>query len=194
MPEQLSLPGIDPPRPPTDRLFFALLPDAAAAARIAALARRLRGEVGLKGRPLATGRFHVTLHFCGDHVGFPEALAASLQRAADRISLPPFPVRFDRAGSFAGRPRKRPFVLLGGGGLARLHAMRDLLGEAMTAQGLGSLVDARFTPHVTLLYDDLRAPEAQVEPIEWMAQEFVLIDSLLGQTRHVPLGRWPLKG
>lgn len=103
-------------------------------------------------------------------------------------------MRLDRACSFAGPPRKRPFVLLGDGGLGQLHTLRDLLGEAMTAQGLGPFVGARFTPHVTLLYDDLRVPETAIEPIEWVAQEFVLVDSLLGQTRHVPLGRWPLKG
>ncbi|HET7794763.1 MAG TPA: RNA 2',3'-cyclic phosphodiesterase [Rhizobacter sp.] len=192
MPEQLSLPGIEPPRAPTDRLFFALLPDAAAASRIAALARRLKAELGLKGRPLAMDRFHVTLHFFGDHLGLPEGLVAALRQAAGRVTVPPFRLTFDRAGSFAGRPRKRPFVLRGDEGLVSLMAFQKSLGEAMKAVGLGRLVDMRFTPHVTLLYDDRLVPDMVIEPIEWVANEFVLVDSLLGQTRHVPLARWPL--
>jgi 2'-5' RNA ligase len=35
------------------------------------------------------------------------------------------------------------------------------------------------------------APE-KVAPIAWRAREFVLVHSLLGQTRHIPLARWPL--
>ncbi|MGY4828874.1 RNA 2',3'-cyclic phosphodiesterase [Sphaerotilaceae bacterium SBD11-9] len=192
MPEQLSLPGIEPPRAPTDRLFFALLPDAAAAVRIAALARRLKAELGLKGRPLATDRFHVTLHFFGDHVGLPDGLVTALQQAAGRVVAPPFKLAFDRASSFAGRPRKRPFVLRGDEGLASLMAFQQSLGEAMKSVGLARLVDTRFTPHVTLLYDARLVPDIEIEPVEWVANEFVLVDSLLGQTRHVPLARWPL--
>jgi 2'-5' RNA ligase len=33
-----------------------------------------------------------------------------------------------------------------------------------------------------------------VEPIRWTVREFVLVHSLLGQTRHVPLARWSLGG
>lgn len=194
MTEQLLLPGIEPAREPTDRLFFALLPDAATAARVAELARSVREELGLKGKPLATSRFHVTLHFMGDHVGLPEALVASLQNAAGRVSVPPFRVAFDRVGSFAGKPRRRPLVLRGDEGLVDLSAFRRALGDAMGDVGLGRLVDARFTPHMTLLYDDRLVPEMAVPPVEWVAREFVLIDSLLSQARHVPMGRWSLNG
>lgn len=194
MPEQLSLPGIEPSRAPTDRLFFALLPDAAAAARIAAVARTLKSDLGLKGRPLAVDRFHITLHFLGDHVGLPEPLVAALRQVAGRVALPPFRVAFDRAVSFTGKPRRRPFVLRGDNGLAAVMDLQQQLGDAMRAFGLDHLIDARFTPHVTLLYDDRTLPEMPVEPIEWTVSEFVLVDSLIGQARHVPLARWPLSG
>ena len=62
MPEQLLFPGFEAARQPTDRLFFAILPDRATAVRIAQLAQHLRAEHGLKGRPLLTNRLHVTLH------------------------------------------------------------------------------------------------------------------------------------
>lgn len=195
MAEQFTLEGFEPPPRATDRLFFALLPDAPAAQRVGALAKKLKAEHGLKGRPLAVSRFHVTLHFFGDHPGLPQALVDGVSSAASELRCAPFDVVFDHAMSFAGRPRKRPFVLRGGDeGLAALFAFRRALGDAMTRRGLGRLVDARFTPHVTLLYDDQLLPAQPVEPIVWRVNEFVLVDSLLGQTRHVPLARWKLEG
>jgi len=47
---------------------------------------------------------------------------------------------------------------------------------------------------VTLLYDDCSVAEQAVETICWTAREFVLVHSLIGQTLHVPLARWPLRG
>lgn len=195
MAEQLLLPGIVPPKRPTDRLFFALLPDAPAATAIADLAKRLKVEHGLKGRPLATSRFHVTLHFFGDHAGLPQALVDGLSAAASEVRCAPFEVAFDQAVSFPGRPRKRPFVLRGSeAGLAALMDFRRGLSEALVRQGLGQLVDANYTPHVTLLYDGQRLPPQPVAPIAWRVNEFALVDSLIGQARHVPLARWPLQG
>lgn len=194
MPEQLILEGFDPPPRPTDRLFFALLPEAPAAAAIAAVAKGLKAEHGLRGRVLATSRFHVTLHFFGDHVGLPAALVEGLSAAASSVRFSPFDVVFDHAMSFAGRPRKRPFVLRGHDeGLAALMDFRRSLSNALVRHGVGHLVDARFTPHVTLLYDDQLRPPQPVGPVVWRAREFVLIDSLLSKTLHVPLARWPLQ-
>ncbi|HEY0818781.1 MAG TPA: RNA 2',3'-cyclic phosphodiesterase [Rhizobacter sp.] len=188
MPEQL----VDP-SPPTDRLFFALYPDAPTAQRIAGVAKQLKAEHGLRGRPLAQARFHVTLHFLGDHLGLPQALVETLVSAASELRHDPFDVRFDHAVSFTGRPRRRPLVLRGSDdGLAALMAFRESLGDALVRRGLGSLVEAHFTPHVTLIYDDQLVRAQPVEPIAWRVREFMLVDSLIGQTRHVPLARWAL--
>lgn len=43
-----------------------------------------------------------------------------------------------------------------------------------------------------LLYDPQGIAEHAIEPIRWTAREFVLVHSLLGRSRHVPLGRWAL--
>jgi 2'-5' RNA ligase len=190
----LSLEGPAPPPRATDRLFFALLPDAPAAAAIASTAKRLKAEHGLKGRVLANSRLHVTLHFFGDHVGLPQALVDALSAAASQLHHAPFDVSFDHAMSFAGRPRRRPFVLRGSDeGLAALMDFRRALSEALARHGLDHLVEARFTPHVTLLYDPQLRPRQPIEPIVWRVREFVLVDSLIGQSRHVPLARWPLQ-
>jgi hypothetical protein len=96
MPEQFSLSGFDD-APKTDRLFFAIFPDAAAAARIAQLAQRLRSEHGLKAKPLGTERFHITLHHLGDYTGLPQRVVAEAMRAAATIAMPQFELTFDRA-------------------------------------------------------------------------------------------------
>ena len=196
MPEQSSLPGFGAvPQQPTDRLFFAIFPDANASARIAQLAQQLRGEHELHGRPLAPERFHVTLHHLGDYAGVPRDVVAMADKAATAVTtMAPFEVAFDRVASFSSAPRNRPFVLRGGDGVAALMEFQQALGMAMKKAGLGRWAKPGYTPHVTLLYDDRSVAEQAVETISWTAREFVLVHSLLGQTRHVALARWPLRG
>ena len=194
MPEQASLPGFDAAPKPTDRLFFAIFPDADAAARIARLAQQLRGEHGLHGTPLKPERFHVTLHHLGDYAGLPPHIIAMAGEAAAAVVTPPFEVAFDRAASFSSAPRNRPFVLRGGAGVAALTAFQQALGMAMGKVGLERWAKPVYTPHVTLLYDGRSVAEQAIAPIRWTAHEFVLVQSLIGQSRHVPLARWPLHG
>jgi RNA 2',3'-cyclic 3'-phosphodiesterase len=92
MPEQLSLAGFDTAPRPTDRLFFALLPDAETAAHIAQCSQHLRRKHGLIGRPIATERFHITLHFVGDYVGLPPRIIVAVSDAVATIAIPPFDV------------------------------------------------------------------------------------------------------
>ncbi|MDP2449481.1 MAG: RNA 2',3'-cyclic phosphodiesterase [Polaromonas sp.] len=192
MPEQSFLPGFEAAPRPTDRLFFAIYPDAAAAAQIARLAQQLRAEHGLQGKPLKPERFHVTLHHLGDYAGLPQDLVAAACGAAASVAAAPFDVTFDRVASFTSAPRNRPFVLRGDDGLAPLAAFQQSLGEALKKTVLGRWAKPGFTPHVTLLYDDRSVPAQAVTPVSWTAREFVLVHSLMGQTLHVPLARWPL--
>jgi RNA 2',3'-cyclic 3'-phosphodiesterase len=192
MAEQFALERFNPPPKPTDRLFFAIFPSADIAERIAQLAQQLRAKHGLKGKLLATGRFHVTLHHLGDFVGLPQAIVATACEAAASVAMPPFDVAFDRAMSF-NRPSNRPFVLRGGAGLAALMPFQQALSTALNHAGLGDgKANAHFTPHVTLLYDDRDVAEQAIEPITWAVNEFVLMRSLIGKAQHIPLARWAL--
>ena len=193
MPGQLSLAGFDAAPQPTDRLFFALFPDADTAAYIAKLAQHLRGEHGLKGRPLAAARFHITLHFIDDYVSLPPRIVAAVSEAVATVAIPPFDVRLDRAKSFCDKSRNRPFVLLPGEEIAPLTALQRALGVAMTKAHVGQRAARHFNPHLTLLYDDRCVEEDAIETIAWTAREFVLVHSLIGRTRHVSLARWPLR-
>jgi RNA 2',3'-cyclic 3'-phosphodiesterase len=193
--EQGSLIGFDETPRLTDRLFFALLPDSAAAGRIAALQQRLRHELGLKGRPIAVERLHVTLNHLGDHVGLPADIVEQARRAGEAAAAAaPFELTFDRVASFRGRNSNLPFVMQGGAGVEASKAFQLRLADAMNRAGLGRHIDKRFTPHVTLMYDDRTVPETAVDPVSWVASELVLVRSLLGQTTHLPLARWPLAG
>lgn len=189
MSEQLNL--LDPVRT-TDRLFFALFPDPDTAGQIAELAAQLRGRHGLTGRPLSPERFHITLTHLGDYEGLPADLVAKARQAGDRVTAPAFRPHFDRAGSFSGRSGNRPFVLQSSESETPVTAFQRILAQAMMGTGLGRKAGP-YSPHVTLLYDDAMIATHPVEPVAWTAGEFVLVHSLLGQTKHVILDRWPLE-
>lgn len=188
------LPGAPLPAGPaprvTDRLFFALYPDAAAAQRIGELTRQLRAEHGLKGQPVAPERLHVTLLFMGNHAGLPEALVAAAMRAAGRLRAGAFELVFDRVASLSGRPGKRPLVLLGQSGLQALCGFQSKLAASLSGAPLQP--EGRpYLPHLTLLYDNERVPERAIEPIHWIAGEFRLMHSLIGKGQHRVLRSWP---
>jgi len=192
MSEQLSLPSFPGAQPPTDRLLFAIFPPAAVAAEMERTAQTLRTRHNLSGKPLARDRFHITLVHLGDYHGLPAGLTAEATAAGTAVSHPSFEIVFDRAGSFAAKSRSLPYVLRGDGGLARLMAFQQALGVELKKTGLHRFVGPQFTPHVTLLYDARLVPEEPLDPVGWPVTEFVLLHSLLGQTRYIELGRWSL--
>lgn len=195
MPEQISLFETGGPlqkQPPTDRLFFAIFPDRAASERIATLAKQLRREHELKGAPLKTDRFHITLHHLGDHPSLRQDIIEQASASARTIAVPKFRIVFDRVMSFSRRSGKRPFVLRGDAGLEELIAFRYSLSLAMQKVGLAEYANTTFTPHLTLLYDEQSVAEQPIDTIEWTACELVLVHSLLGKTEHRHLATWPL--
>lgn len=189
---QPSLPGIDTPIP-TDGLFFAIFPEADAAESITKLRQDLGGKHGLSGKFLAEEHFHISLHHVGNFVGLPQAILAMAGKAAAAAAAvtPSFEVVFDRAMSFAGSPGNHPFVLCGSDGAVALTALHQALGVAMQRAGF-KLRKSHYTPHITLLYGDRRISEQIVEPVAWTVREFVLVRSLLGRGKYVPLARWTL--
>jgi len=174
---------------PLDNLFFALLPDAEAAEKMASLAKHKCREHGLKGKPLLTSRFHVTLLRLGQFAGLPTHLIETATSVASEIKFPPFRIEFDCASSF-GKRGDLPFVLGGGEGVEGVSAFQQILRVEMARTGLG--IKSAFTPHVTLLYDSCCVPKQNVDPVGWKVRDFVLVRSLVGRTKHIILDRWPL--
>jgi 2'-5' RNA ligase len=185
---QLSLPGLA--AAPTDRLFFALMPEAPAAAQAGELVETLRGACRLTGRALPSRRLHVTLHHVGDFAGLPDAVVARAKAAGDGLKQQGFAIRLDRAGSFLRKQRTLPLVLRGGAGVIPLIAFQDALGKSLAHRGFRP--SSHYTPHMTLLYDSRYVEARDVPPVEWSAKEFVLIRSFIGKSRYEMLGRWAL--
>ncbi len=176
-----------------DRIFFACLPGAEIATRIHVLAETLKREQGFTGTLILPEHLHVTLFHLGDWQVLPQEIVEIAKRAAAEVVVPPFAVTFPRVESFNNRTGIYPFVLTGEA--SPWSALRNTLGAALRKNGLGGAVhlEDAFKPHVTLLRDQHRAKSLHADPIVWPVRDFVLIHSLLGQTKHVHLGRWPLR-
>jgi RNA 2',3'-cyclic 3'-phosphodiesterase len=192
-PDQPSLPGIEDAPALRHRLFFALVPDAEAAARLTHISGQLRKANSLAGKPITTEHLHITLHHLGDYPepGVPPEMLEKARVAGDSLNMPSFEVTFDCVMSFF-KTANHPFILRGKAGLDRTRAFQEALGRAMVKAHLGHCVDTRFTPHMTLSYEKRNVPEQAIEPVSWTARELVLVHSLIGQTRHIHLARWPL--
>jgi 2'-5' RNA ligase len=173
-------------------LFFSVFPDPQTASQIALVARDLRCEFGLKGQPLLPARFHCSLYGFGNPGIASQTVIAKLKEAASVVAAAPFKVSFNCVMSFSNPPANRPLVLVGDDGVVGLVRLHSSLCSAMREAGLRPRKDSSFTPHLTLLYDARQIDERPIKPIGWTVSEFVLVLSLIGKTRHVPLDRWQL--
>ena len=194
---QASFPGFEPEPELTDRIFFAVMPDGAAIAGINLLAAELAARHGMRGRPVADAKLHATLCNLGDFPGVPASLVARAGQAAASVAAatPAFDVAFDTAQTFVNRSRNRPFVLTGGDGVAGLKALYKDLAQALLKAGIAGNPPS-YTPHITLLYDDVTAAPEPVPAIRWTVRELVLLHSRIGQNQpaYSTLARWPLAG
>lgn len=186
----------EPSRPwRRERLFFGILPDADACARIAAVRDRLIADHRLEGAPIEPKRLHISLHHVGDYPRLQERFVGWAELAARTVSADPVDVTLEIAHSFGAPPsrngglRPRPLVLLADGG--SLRELHETLGSAMRKVGLRA--GTRFVPHMTLLYGPKAAPTRQIEPLRFAATHFSLIHSERGLRRYNVLNRWPLR-
>jgi len=194
MADQFSLDGFEPPAEPTDRLFFALLPDQAAAERVAGLTQQWRRDHGLAARPIPAERLHVTLHHLGDYLGVPTHIVAEASRVAAGLRISPFTIVLDHLATFSGKPGRLPLILRGRGhGVAEVSGLQAALEMALIRAGMAKGPRAGYTPHLTLLYGDRLVQEQAIDPIVWPVREFVLVRSLMGRANYTVIGRWPLR-
>lgn len=190
-PSQSSLFDSAPPLP-TDRLFLGLFPDISAIARIDSLGAQALQRNNLRVPRQKPERLHVTLFHIGDWAGLPQDTVAAASSAAASLKAEPFEICFDEVATFAGRLGKHPLVLKSAQVTDSLYSFREKLGQELTRAGLGRSVSRGFEPHVTLAYAPTLIAAEVVEPVRWSVHDFVLIHSLLGQTRYIELGRWQL--
>jgi 2'-5' RNA ligase len=166
-------------------LFFAVRPPEDEARRILELGVSLP----LGGKPLRADRLHISLLALVWNDLVPEGLIEEASDAAQTVVMPPVRVVFDRAVGAS-----KSALLRASEPLEALAILRERLGFALKRAGVDFVLSERFAPHVTLLYGGRPMPEIEIDPITWVADEFVLIDSHIGLTHHETVGRWPLKG
>ncbi|MFD1610290.1 2'-5' RNA ligase family protein [Sphingomonas tabacisoli] len=154
-------------------------PPPAVAAQIAALPR----NDAKRGPEL----LHVTLALLFDlHRAPPDWLPTTIA-ALDAFDGTAFPLAFDRI-------ENRKAVTL---------RTRDPLPEARAFQAalIRHLVSARAPlmlgttpePHLTINYGGDRLRAEKIAPIGWTVEEILLVESVVGQTRHVEHGCWKLR-
>ena len=151
---------------PTQRLFFALWPQPELREQLARLAR----DVPADGNPVADHNLHLTLVFLGNIT----ADARNCLSAAAELRAPRFTLTLDQIGYWL-----KPRVLwLGVSDIPdALVALVDGLNAALTKCGL-TPEQRSYQPHVTLLRKAGRPKrEFLVQPFEWKAESFCLVES-----------------
>jgi 2'-5' RNA ligase len=186
MGDQLSFGFGDTPVPTrNDLLYFAVLPEPAAAKCAIETARELKAKYGLSGRPYPPERLHISLAGLGRFRSLPPEVTDRACEIGRRIRMSPFRVALDRVSSFR-TGSSRALVLRCSEGTGMLQAIQRQIIDLMHLQY------RPFEPHLTLLYDSRTVPEVPVEPIAWQVRDVVLVHSLYGEGRHHHLQRWPL--
>ena len=168
------------------RLFFALWPDAAVAARLHQAAQTAHAACG--GRLMHRETLHVTLAFLGD---VPAARMADIEAAAAGIVAAPFTLELDRLGYW-----KHNRILWAGCTQvpAALTRLADSLAQDLRAAGF-ELETRPFAVHATLLRDaHCTAAVPPPAAIRWPLADFALVGSRRGPdgSRYEVLKRWPL--
>jgi RNA 2',3'-cyclic 3'-phosphodiesterase len=168
------------------RLFFALWPDVAVRATIAALAQEVGRASG--GRATAAALIHLTLSFLGDQ---PADRLAALHALAGGVAARGFVLALDEIGCF----RRTRIAWLGASApQPKLAVLHSELAAALRAGGFP--VDERaYAPHLTLARRIGRSIRRRLpEPILWPVGSFVLVASELGDERpsYRVIAEWPL--
>jgi RNA 2',3'-cyclic 3'-phosphodiesterase len=188
---QGSLPGFDLPVA-TDRLFLAIFPDPAYAARFETFAAKHLAARRMDGKPVEASRLHLTLFHLGDYTELPPDLINRAAEALSHLQAEPFSIRFDQIGSFNNRSSYGDFVLTASDSNEALYAVHRQLAGHLNTAALNAYTKGSFTPHMTLAYNKPTVPFQPIEPVLWPAYEVALIHSLLGKTRHIRVAGKPL--
>lgn len=167
------------------RLFFAVWPDAAAAAALARLARDVARLA--EGRATAGEKIHLTLAFLGE---VPAERSQAAVQAARGVAFAPFSMAFDRVGSF----RVAQVAWAGSREVPEaLAALQSALAARLSAAGFA--LEARpFAPHATLARcTRVPLPPASIEAIAWRVDAFTLVRSESGSGRYSVMEEFPAR-
>lgn len=171
------------------RLFFALMPGEDVARQVEGAAAHVAATQHLHARMIRPSRYHVTLHFLGDHPMLREDMVRAAISAAGKVTAESFELVLDSASAFHGR--EPPCVLRCSQVPDALLKLWDDLRQALVLAGLGQHLSRSFTPHVTFAYSRGAMPEmVSIEPIRWRVDGCVLLHSIVGGGEYRTLDAW----
>lgn len=170
----------------TQRLFFALLPDAPAKAKIINIQQQLPAD---NLRLYSADNLHQTLVFLGE---FAESQLMQLITACQSIDLPPITMQFEQLSFW---PQPKVLCLLAPTVPDACQRLVSMLQE-IAGQFNVTLDDRPYRPHITLARKASAAVDLAFSPICFTADEFVLMQSVSSDNGplYQPLYRWPLTG
>lgn len=159
-------------------LYVMVKPPPETAARIAALPRNdpKRGPELL----------HVTLLKLFDLHHAPPDWLPRVIAALDGFRAPAFPLTFDRIEA------RKAVTLRTRALLPEARVFQAALVRHLLEQRAPLMLGTTPEPHLTINYRDDRQGSKKMEPIGWVVDEILLIESVVGKTTHVEHGRWPL--
>jgi len=157
----------------------------------AELARSLAHlEDGARARPPEL--LHTVIQPVGDRSWLTDADIEAAGRALSRLRYSPFLMLFDRI-----EDRR----VEGGAGMALSGGTRNCAAQDFRLAVLDALFghfrqlpSYRLHPHMTLDDRGGRPGHLLDRPVAWLVEEFALVESVHGETRHVEHGRWRLRG
>lgn len=122
---------------------------------------------------------HVTLISLYDlHYVPPDWLPATVA-ALDSFAAAPFPLRFDRIEN------RKAVTLRTREPLAEACAFQKALVNHLLACGAPIMDGTTSEPHITINYGGDRLGRQTIAPIGWTVDEVLLVESVVGKTRHV---------
>lgn len=120
-----------------------------------------------------------------------ECEVETLVEALRTVEAEPVLLRLDRAEAKKG---SRHTELVSSKPPKSAQRLRMALWNALQRRGISLPLPPRIRPHVTLNYrwqgDAFRD---SIEPISWLIDELLLIESITGETRHVTHARFPIR-
>ena len=136
---------------------------------------------------------HVSLQKVDGRLGrAPRSLLQAIDAALNMIRFPAFDILFDRALTFRSNATAAPFVLAGEDGVIDATALQQFIQKALEIRDIAKPTRHGFAAHATVAYDVRRCPEMPIAPLSWRVAEIQLIESWIGKTKYIQLGRWPL--
>lgn len=129
---------------------------------------------------------HTTIQPLGDRSWLTDADIAAACRRLSSVRYAPFIMLFDRIEGGDS------MALSGGSRNCAAQDFRLAILDALFGH-FRQLPAHHLDPHMTLDYRGGRPGRLLDQPIAWLVEEFVLVESIHGETRHIEWGRWRLR-